>query len=84
MTKTTINSQWDLKNFKPLYMSKIQGHPRQIPSKYYHMGDFWDFFQFHRINDDVEYLTMKLFSSTLHGNDSEWYDDIVDGSIKSM
>jgi hypothetical protein len=84
MTKPTMTSQWDPGNFKPLDMSKISGYPRQMPLKYekwlpkftgsvgervdYHMGDFWAFFQFHPISDDVEDLEMKLFYATLHGN----------------
>jgi hypothetical protein len=100
MTKPTMTSQWDLGNFKPLKMSEIQGYPRQMLPKYknwflkftssdgeradYHMSDLWDFFLFHRINDDIEDLIMKLFSATLHGNARKWYDDLPDASIASM
>jgi hypothetical protein len=100
MTKLTMTSQWDPRNFKPLDMSKILGYPRKMPPKYkislprftscdgeradYHMGDFWAFFQFHPINDDAKYLTMKLFSATLHGNARRWYDKLPDASITTM
>jgi hypothetical protein len=100
MTKPTMTSQWDPGNFKPLDMSKIPGYPRQMPPKYekwlprftgsdgeradYHMVDFWSFFQFHPIGDDVEDLVMKLFSATLHGNARKWYDNLPVASITSM
>jgi hypothetical protein len=95
-----MTSQWDLRNFKPLDMSKILGYPRKMPPKYenwlprftgsdgeradYHMGDFWAFFQFHPISDDAEDLAMKLFSATLHGNARRWYDNLPDASITTM
>jgi hypothetical protein len=66
-------------------MLVITGYPRQMPPKYEkwfpkftgtdainveeHMSHFWVFFQLHPIRDDVEYLVMKLFSTTL-------YDDL--------
>jgi hypothetical protein len=100
MTKPTMASQWYPRNFKHLYMSKISGYPRQMPPRYgkwlprftgsdgvrvdNHMDDFWAFFQLHPISDDVEDLEMKLFSTTLHGNAREWYDDLPDASITSM
>jgi hypothetical protein len=100
MTKPTMTSQWDPRNFKPLDMSEIPGYPRKMPPKYenwlprftgsdgervdYHMSDFWDFFLFHPISDDVEDLAMKLFSSTLHGNARKWYDNLPDASITTM
>jgi hypothetical protein len=65
-------------------------YPRQMPSRYEkwlprftssdeenvedHMGDFWAFFQLNPINDDVEDLAMKLFSTTLHDDARKWYD----------
>jgi hypothetical protein len=49
-----------------------------------HMGDFWAFFQLHPISDDVEYLAMKHFSATLHGNARKWYDDLLDDNITTM
>jgi hypothetical protein len=92
--------QWDSGNFKPLDMSEISGYPRQMPSRYEnwlprftgndgvrdedHMDNFWAFFQLHPISDDVEYLAMKLFFATLHGNARKWYDDLLDASITSM
>jgi hypothetical protein len=100
MTKPTMASQWDPGNFKPLDMSEILGYPRQMPPWYEnwllrligndgvraedHMDNFWAFFQLHPISDDVEYLAMKLFSSTLHGNVREWYDNVPDASITPM
>jgi hypothetical protein len=100
MMKPTMTSQWDPRNFKPLDMSKIPGYPRKMPPKYenwlprftssdgeradYHMGDFWSFFQFHPISGDAEDLAMKLFSASLHGNASKWYDNLLDASIASM
>ena len=83
-------SQWDLGNFKPLDMSEISGYPQKIPPRYDgvrakdHMGNFWAFFQLHHISDYVEYFPMKLFSTTLHGNDRKWYDDLPDARITSM
>jgi hypothetical protein len=100
MTKPTMTSQWDPRNFKPLDMSKIPGYPRQMPPKYEkwlprftgsdgerannHMDNFWAFFQLHPISDDAEDLAMKLFSATLHGNARKWYDNLPDASITSM
>ena len=67
-------SQWDLGNFKPIYMSEILGYPRQMPLKYEnwiprftsndgvrvkdHMDNFWAFFQLHPISDDAKDLAM--------------------------
>jgi hypothetical protein len=100
MTKPTMTSQWDPRNFKPLDMSEILGYPRQMPPKYekwlprftgsdgeranYHMSDFWAFFQLHHISDDAEDLVMKLFSATLFGSAREWYDNLPDASITTM
>ena len=77
-------SQWGLGNFKPLDMSKIMGYPRRMSPRYEkwlprftssdkeniedHMSNFCAFFQLHPISDYVEYLEMKLFSTTLHDN----------------
>jgi hypothetical protein len=85
-----MSCKWDPGNFKPLDMSEIPGYPRQMSPRYEnwlptftgndgvrsedHMDNFWDFFLLHPINDDVEYLAMKLFSATLHGNARKWYD----------
>ena len=93
-------SQWDPGNFKPLDMSKILGYPRQMPPRYEkwlprftgndgviaedYMDNFCAFFQLHPIDDDAEDLVMKLFSATLHGNASKWYDNLPDASITSM
>jgi hypothetical protein len=84
MTKPTMASQWDPRNFKPLNMSKISGYTRKMPMRYEkwiprftgsdkenvedHVCDFWAFFQLHPISDDVEDMEMKLFSATLHEN----------------
>jgi hypothetical protein len=84
MIKPTMASQWDPGNFKPLDMSEISGYPRKMPLRYEnwlprftnndgvrvedHMGNFWDFFQFHNISDDPR----------------KWYDDLPDASITSM
>jgi hypothetical protein len=74
--------QWSSKIFKPLYMTNIPGYPKQMLPRYEkwlpkftgndvvsfkdHMSNFWAFFQFHPISDDVEYLAMKLFFATLY------------------
>ena len=100
MTKPTMSPQWDPRNFKPLYMSRILGYPRQMPPKYEkwlprftgsigeradnHMDNFWAFFQLHPISDDAEDLVMKLFSATLHENARRWYDNLLIASITSM
>ena len=100
MTKPTMTSQWDPRKFKPLDMSKIPGYPRKIPPKYenwlpiftgsdrerndYHLHEFWDLFQFYPISYDDEYLEMKLFSTTLHGNARRWYDNIPDAIITTI
>jgi hypothetical protein len=34
MTKPNMTSQWDPRNYKPLYMSKITGYPQQMPLEY--------------------------------------------------
>jgi hypothetical protein len=81
-------------------MTTIPGYPRQMPPKYEkwlpkftgndvfsaqdHMRKFWAFFQLHPINDDVEYLAMKLFSATLHDGARHWYNGLPDASIKTM
>jgi hypothetical protein len=49
-----------------------------------HMINFWAFFQLHSINDDVEYLAMKLFSATLHDGARRWYNGLPNASIKTM
>jgi hypothetical protein len=100
MIKLNMASQWDLGNFKPLDMSIIPGCPRRIPLRYVkwlpkftssdeendkdHMHEFYSFFQLQPINDDVEYLAMKLFSVSLHDNARRWYDGLPDASITSM
>jgi hypothetical protein len=100
MIKLNMASQWDLGNFKPLYMSKIPGYPRRIPPRYEkcipkfigsdeendnkHVCDFYAFFQLHPISDDAEDQAMNFFSATLHDNARIWYDDIHDASITSM
>jgi hypothetical protein len=100
MTRPTMDSQWDPRNFKPLDMSEISGYPREMPPKYVkwlpkftgddevraedHMRNFWAFFELHPISDDVEDLAMKIFSATLHGNARKWYDSLPDASITSM
>jgi hypothetical protein len=100
MTKPIMTSQWDTRNFKPIDMNKIPGHPRKISPRYekwlprftgsdgvradYHMDNVLSFFQLHPISDDVEDLAMKLFFATLHGNDREWYDDRLDVIITTM
>jgi hypothetical protein len=100
MTNPTVASQWDLGNFKPLYMSEILGYPQQMHPRYEnwlprfttndgvraedHMDNFWDLFQLHPISDDAEDLEMHLFSATLHGNARKWYDDLPNASITSM
>jgi hypothetical protein len=92
--------QWSSKLFKPLDMKNIPGYPRQMPPRYEkwfpkfigndvvsvedHMSNFWAFFQLHPISDDVEYLAMKLFSTTLYDGARRWYNGLPDASITSM
>jgi hypothetical protein len=81
-------------------MTNIPGYPGQIPSRYEkwlpkftgnnvvsiedHTRDLWAFFQPHPISDDVEYLTMELFSATLYDGARRWYNGLPDASITSM
>jgi hypothetical protein len=81
-------------------MTVIPGYPRQMPPKYEkwlpkfigndvisvedHMRNFWTFFQFHPISDDVEDLAIKLFFATLHDGSRCCYNSLLDGSIKTM
>jgi hypothetical protein len=92
--------QWSSKLFKLLDMTNIPGYPRQMPPRYDtwfpkftsndvvsvedHMSNLWAFFQLHPINDDVEYLAMKLFSATLYDGVRRWYKGLPDASITSM
>jgi uncharacterized protein YktB (UPF0637 family) len=48
------------------------------------MDTFGAFFQLHPISDDSEYLAMKLFSATLHGNARRWHDSLPYANIISM
>jgi hypothetical protein len=100
MTNPTMTSQWDPVNYKPLYMRKISGYPRQMPPIEriwlprftgsdgervdLHMNDFYSYFGLHPINDDVEDVVMKIFPTTLHRNAKKWYDDLLDASITSI
>jgi hypothetical protein len=100
MTKPTMTSQWDPRNYRPLDMSKIPGYPRKMPLSYknllprffgldgespdYHMSRFWEFFQYHPVSDEAEDLVMKLFSASLHGEAKKWYDNLPVASIISM
>ena len=79
MTKPTMTSQWDPRNYKPLDMSNILEYPQQIPFKYktllprfnggdrervdYHMGNFWNFIISYPVVDYAEDVVMKLFLS---------------------
>jgi hypothetical protein len=49
-----------------------------------HMSNFWAFFQLNPVSDDVEYLVMRLFSTTLHDGVRRWYESLPDKSIKAM
>jgi hypothetical protein len=100
MIKTTMASQWDPGNFKPLDMSEILGYPLQMSMRYenwlpgftsndeviveHHMDNFLAFFQLNPISDDAEDLAMELFSAILHGNARKWYNSLPDASITSM
>jgi hypothetical protein len=100
MTKPTMTSQWDPGNYKPLDMSKILGYPQQIPPikerwlpkftgsdgerAYFHVNKFYSYFGLHPVDGDAEYVVMKIFPTTLHGNAKKWYDDLPDASITSM
>jgi hypothetical protein len=48
------------------------------------VSNFWTFLQLHSINDDVEELALKLFSSTLYDGTRRWYNGLPDASITSM
>jgi hypothetical protein len=100
MTKPMMTSQWDPRNYKPLDMGKIPRYPRRMPPFYknwlprfasidgespdYHMSKLWAFFQYHPVSDEAEYLVMKLFSASLHGEARRWYDNLPAASITSM
>jgi len=100
MTKPTMTSQWDPRNYKPLDMNKIPGYPRQMPpiSKRwlprftssdgeradFHVDNFYSYFGLHPVDDNAEDIVIKIFPTTLHGNAKEWYDDLLDASITSM
>jgi hypothetical protein len=100
MTKSTMTSQWDPGNYRPLDMSKISGYPRKMPPRYEdflpcfaaitgecpesHMRRFWNFFQHFPIDDEAEDLVMKLLSASLHGRARRWYNNLPDASINSM
>jgi hypothetical protein len=100
MMKPTMNSQWDMGNYKYLDMSNILRYPQQIPFEYknflprfiggdrerddYHMRNFWNFFLSYPITDDVEDLVMKIFFASLDCNAREWYENLPDASITTM
>jgi hypothetical protein len=89
--------QWSSNLFKPLDMTAIPGHPRQMPPKYEkwlakltgtdvtsaeeHMSNFWAFFQLHPVSDDAKDLVMKIFSATLLYTSRRWYNSLLDGSV---
>ena len=50
----------------------------------FHMDEFYSYFRLHPVDDDVEDVVMKLFSTTLRGNAKKWYHDLPDASITSM
>jgi hypothetical protein len=90
MTKPTMTSQWDPRNYRPLNMSSSPGYPQQIPFEYinflpgftggdrerddYHMRNFWNFFLSYPVDDYAEDVVMKLFSTLLSHNAKEWYE----------
>jgi hypothetical protein len=100
MTKPTMTSQWDPRNYNPLDMRKIPGYPRQMPrickgwlARFtgsdgervdFHMSNFYSYFGLHPFDDDAEDVVMKIFPTTLHGNAKKWYDNLLDASITSM
>jgi hypothetical protein len=100
MTKPTMTSQWDPRNYKPLDLSNILRYPQQMPFEYinlllgftsgdreradYHMRNFWNFVLSYPVNDYVEDVAMKLFSTTFCCNAKEWYDNLPDASITTM
>ena len=95
--KPTMTSQWDPRNYKPLDMIKIPGYPGQMPRiegrwlsiftgsdrerDDFHMNEFYSYFALHPIDNDAEYVVMKIFPTTLHGNAKKWYDDLPDANI---
>jgi hypothetical protein len=100
MTKPTMTSQWDPRNYKPLDMSNISRYPQQMPFEYinflpgfnggdreradYHMRNFWNFFLSYLVDDYAKDVVMKLFSTTLSHNAKEWYDKLPNASITTM
>jgi hypothetical protein len=100
MTKPTMTSQWDPRNYKPLDMSNIPGYPQKMPFEYinflpgfcggdreradYHMRNFWNFFLSYPVDDYAKDVIMKLFSTTFSYNAKEWYDNLPEASIKTM
>jgi len=100
MMKPKMNSQWDLRNYKPLDMIKILGYPRQMPPIFkiwlptftgsdgeranFHMNEFYSYFGLHPVDDDAEDVVMELFPTTLHGNAKKWYDDLPNATFTSM
>jgi hypothetical protein len=100
MTKPTMTSQWDPRNYRPLDMSEIPRYPRKMPPRYEdflphfagideecpksHMRRFWKFFQHFPVSDEAEDLVMKLFSASLHGEARRWYDNLPAANITSM
>jgi hypothetical protein len=97
---TKSQKQWASKLFNPLDMSAIVGYPQQMPPKYEkwfpkfpsndvttieeHISDFWAFFQLNLVGNDIKYLVMKFFSTTLTNVARTWYDSLPNKSIKTM
>jgi hypothetical protein len=49
-----------------------------------HMSIFLALFQLNPMEEDVEYLVMKLFSVILHDDARIWYDSLPNKIIKTM
>jgi hypothetical protein len=83
--------------FIPLDMYAISRYPRQMPPtcekwlpKFLgndvtttdeHLSNFWALFQLNPMSDDVEYLVMKLSSTTLTDVSRRWYESLPDKCI---
>jgi hypothetical protein len=81
-------------------MSAIPGYPRHMPAKYEkwlpkfsgndvvtfeeHMSNLWALFQLNPMSDDVEYLVMNIFYTTLLDVARRWHDSLSNAITKTM
>jgi hypothetical protein len=90
---------WVSNVFKPLDMSAIPGYPYNMPQNFEkwlpkffgndvtivkeHLDKFWNYFLTHPINDEDEYIVMRLFSATFVEDARRWYNSLLDKGIKN-